>query len=280
MNTSRRPSGFFHPGEPSEAQAGVDGVATIQLELTGPAEFKMLTRLAYQDAHFDEPFIVPLDPAGFRTDLTSVPPVFQWLVPAIGVHLPAALIHDGLVLDSGEPVSHIGPKVTREQADRIFRDGMRDGGTPLIRRWLIWTAVAVATAWAATTLRVRWRAAVVLTVGVVTMLGVAATLNLFGVWHIVPWMGNRSVAVQLLLGAAFAVMVPVVLCLLWGRMLRAGLILGWALAFLLHVTAVVALVLGAYLVLERVASLFDHRSPSIRKNLGVAPHSATTSAGD
>jgi uncharacterized protein DUF1353 len=250
-------------------QPGADPPAKIQLEQTGPANFKMLSQLGYQDSHFAEPFIVPPDVGTFRTDLTSVPSFFQWLVPSIGVHLSAALIHDGLIYAPNEGKTYIGPDVSREQADRIFRDGMRDLGTPLIRRWVIWTAVTVATVLSAPEHKVRWRATVFLTVGIVIALGVMATLNLFNVWHGVPWMGRRSLVAQVALGALFAAITPIVLSTLWGHLWRAGLILGWALAFLIHVTAAVAIVFAIYLVLESIASLFDHRGPSIKDNLGV-----------
>jgi Protein of unknown function (DUF1353) len=128
MTTSsrERSSGFFHPGDDDPFQ--------IRLQQIDPLDFKMETQLGYRDAHFAEPFIVPADTATFGTDLTSVPVMFQWLVPSIGVHLPAALIHDGLVYSRAEGKTFVGPDVTREQADRIFRDAMRDLGTPLIRR--------------------------------------------------------------------------------------------------------------------------------------------------
>jgi hypothetical protein len=250
-------------------QPGAGPPAKIQLEQTGPANFKMLCQLGYHDTHFAEPFIVPPDLETFRTDLTSVPSLFQWLVPSIGVHLSAALIHDGLIYAPNEGKTYIGPDVSREQADRVFRDGMRDLGTPLIRRWVVWTAVTVATVLSAPKHKLRWRATVFLTIGIVIALGVMATLNLFNAWHGVPWMGHRSAVAQIGLGALFAVIIPIVLSTLWGHLWRAGLILGWALAFLIHVTVAVAIVFGIYLLLESVASLFDHRGPSIKRNLGV-----------
>ena len=45
--------------------------------------------------------------------------------------------------------------VDREEADRILRDAMASLGTPVVRRWLMWTAVILATAFS--TLRPRWR---------------------------------------------------------------------------------------------------------------------------
>src|SRR5262245_34215965 len=42
---------------------------------------------------------VPPPNEKFTTDLASVPSLLTWLVPKSGAHLPAALIHDGLIPD-------------------------------------------------------------------------------------------------------------------------------------------------------------------------------------
>ena len=97
-----------------------EGVETIALE----------RRLAYRDRHLGE-LLVPAD-AGFRTDLTSVPALFTWLVPKTGAHLPAALLHDALVAGRDDPASYAsteGHVVDRVEADRVFRDAMADTGT-------------------------------------------------------------------------------------------------------------------------------------------------------
>ena len=67
----------------------------------GKEEFELLRPIGYW--HNEEGgIIVPANLAQFRTDLTSVPAWFTWLIPKSGLHLPAALIHDGLVLAPGE----------------------------------------------------------------------------------------------------------------------------------------------------------------------------------
>ena len=85
---------------------------------------------------YASPFLVPAPDTHFRTDLTSVPTVFLWLVPTVGTHLPAALLHDALVYDEDEPKTYQGPDTTPEEADRIFRDAMPGLGVARIRRWL------------------------------------------------------------------------------------------------------------------------------------------------
>ncbi len=91
--------------------------------------------------------MVPLDCERLFSDLTSVPVLFTWLVPRSGDHLPATLIHHGLVRGIGEPPEHIGAEVSRGEVTRVFRDAMSDAGTGVIRRWTVWTAVTLATMW-------------------------------------------------------------------------------------------------------------------------------------
>ena len=237
VSEATAPSRFFDPA--------TGGPMVLQLEPDG-AGFRILRPFGYRDPRYGEPFVVPSDVATFRTDLASIPWFFAWLVPGLGTHLPAVLLHDGLVVGPNEGKTHVGPDVDREEADRILRDAMASLGTPVVRRWLMWTAVILATAFS--TLRPRWRWAplVVGTLLLVAGLGVAATLDLFDVADVLPWMAARPWYVELALGALFAVVVPLVVSVLWGRLWRAGAIAGVALALLLHVTVVVAAIYGIY----------------------------------
>ena len=110
------------PGEPADPSADPRIVLERHAE-EGVETFALERRLAYLDRHLGE-LLVPADPA-FRTDLTSVPALFTWLVPKTGAHLPAALLHDALVAGRDDPASYVsteGHMVDRVQADRIFRD--------------------------------------------------------------------------------------------------------------------------------------------------------------
>jgi Protein of unknown function (DUF1353) len=265
VSDATEPSRFF--------DAATGGTMVLQLEPDG-ARFRILRPFGYRDPRYGDPFVVPKDVATFRTDLASIPWFFAWLVPGLGTHLPAVLLHDGLVVGPKEDRTHIGPDVDREEADRILRDAMASLGTPVVRRWLMWTAVILATAFS--TLRPRWRWAplVVGTVLLVAGLGVAATLDLLDVAEVVPWMGDQPWPSELGLGAAFAVLVPLVVSVLWGRLWRAGAIAGIALALLLHVTLVVATIYGLYWVLERLVSAREGASPSAKANLEEADASA------
>jgi hypothetical protein len=245
----------------------------LRLELTpdptpgNPADFRLVRRFGYYDPGWDEPFIVPRDLERWRTDLVSVPTLFAWLVPKIGPHVPAAIVHDALVLSRGEPVAHDGPSVTREQADVILRDAMGYLGMPVVRRWLMWAAVSLATCWHRRP-RAYWQPVVVLTVLVIVALGVAATLDLLDVGDVLPWMGERVWYRELAGGAVFAVLIPAVVSLFYGSLRRAFLLGGVALAFLVHVTVAVAAVYAMYLALEAVVTwLAERRGSSVKANL-------------
>ena len=258
VSDSTQPSRFF------DAASG--GTMVLQLEPDG-ARFRILRPFGYRDPAYGEAFIVPNDVATFRTDLASIPWFFAWLVPGLGTHLPAVLLHDGLVAGPKEGKTYLGPDVDREEADRILRDAMASLGTPVVRRWLMWTAVILATAFSALRPRWRWAPLVVGTLLVVAALGVAATLDLLDVADVLPWMGDQAWYVEVAVGGLFAIVVPLLLSVLWGRLWRAGAIAAIALALLLHVTALVAVTYGIYWVLERLISASEGASPSAKANL-------------
>ena len=74
---------------------GADPRIVLERHLEDDLEtFSLERRIAYRDRHLGE-ILVPASP-DFRTDLTSTPALFTWLVPKTGAHLPAALVHDAL----------------------------------------------------------------------------------------------------------------------------------------------------------------------------------------
>lgn len=228
----------------------VEGGGPLRLELRSidGREFTLLRQIGYDSDQHDESFTVPADLRTFQTDFASVPEIFTWLVPRSGLFLPAAVLHDALI----DPEQYIGPQISRMEADRIFRSATIDLGTGKVRAWLMWSAVTVSTMWEAP--QVRKKVALIATIGIVVALGIVATLDLFDVWNVLPWMGDRSTAAELFWGAAFAVIVPTVLAASWGRVWPAGVIIGVSLALFLHVTAVLAVLYAAYLAVERIVS--------------------------
>jgi hypothetical protein len=256
--------GRFFDGESLDPSSPMR-VVLERVVIDGRELFTMRHRIAYHDRHHAEPHVVPGDRDRFRSDLTSVPHLFTWLVPRTGVHLPAALVHDGLVRSEDEPISYLGPAVDREEADRIFRDAMGDLGTTLLRRWLMWTAVTLATVREGVIRPAAYYRTVVFgSIALIALLGVLATFDLFdatvfGLSVELPWMGDRPLGQQLVGGAVAAVAVPLTLAVSWGRLWRAGAIAGVALALLLHITLALVALTGVYLAIEWLVERFRTR---------------------
>ena len=252
----------FHDGGTLDEPPDPDAEPRIVLERlteSGAEQFRLERRLGYDDRRLGE-LLVPADD-DFRTDLTSVPWLFTWLVPKTGAHLPAALLHDGLVGGRDGSASYVsteGHRVARDEADRVFRDAMADTGTGVVRRWLVWTAVATATiyvgsqAWSRAQLW-GYRVAATTSILLVVILGSLATVDLVDAGVRLPWMGDRPWWSEVVGGFAGAVAIPFVLGLTWGRFREAGAILGVLLAVLLHVTVGLLLLTGLYLAVEWLA---------------------------
>jgi hypothetical protein len=71
-------------------------------------------------------------PAGFITDLASVPQPVQWLTPRYGKYTAAAILHDYLVRRQVVP---------SRDADGLFRRVLREQGVSTVHRWLMWAGV-------------------------------------------------------------------------------------------------------------------------------------------
>ena len=244
--------GFFRP----ESTVHDLGEISLRRGLKQNAEiFHLETPIGYLDHQLG----VYLIPKNLETDLASVPQLFTWLVPKTGTHLPAAIVHDAFT----PPPDHtwFGPEIDQQNADRIFREAMGTLGTGWIRRWLVWTAVAFATETKSVPTRFKeshiagiWTAfRLAMLFVVIPLLGIMATLDLFDVSVILPWMGDRPTSYELASGALFAVLIPVVVCalLFWRSHLRwAALLLGIAIAALLHATLASLGLLLVYTALE------------------------------
>ncbi|GAB7190905.1 hypothetical protein NUM3379_16120 [Kineococcus sp. NUM-3379] len=249
-------SGFFSPADPGAVWAG-DVVLHRHVEDGDPARerFRLPEPLGYWDEHVG-PVVVPADPATFSSDLTSVPRLLTWLVPTTGQHLPASLVHDGLVAAQGEPASYLARRpVDRVTADRVFRDAMRDLGVPWLRRELMWAGVSVATMLTGPPSRT-WRAWVAVSVmaATIAVFGTLATVDLVDLAAPLPWMGRRPWWAEVLNGALAAVVVPLLLAATWGRRRRAGAVAGVGTALVFHATVAVVLVFSAFSAAENLLS--------------------------
>ncbi|WP_306361635.1 DUF1353 domain-containing protein [Nocardia sp. CC227C] len=278
------------PAEPSEprneSEESVGGFAaepdlTIVLDrrfnnTTRREEFRLTRRIGYHD---DAPeigvgrILVPADLENWTTDLTSVPAFLTWLVPKTGAHLPAAILHDGLVLSENEPASYIAEReIYRDEADRIFREAMGKTGTGLIRRWMVWSAVTAATIFHAR--QVNWsriqkwhyRSALWGSLLAIVLLGIWSTLDLLNIDGIpgVPWIGERPIP-ALIGGFAGAILIPLLLGTAWGKFRTAGWIIGPLVALIVPAIVPILVIGVLYVGVERLQEF----SPRLAKALAV-----------
>jgi len=78
-------------------------------------------------------------PTGFITDGASIPKVFWSILYPFGPYFPAALVHDYLYSKASNQFFH----VSRETADKIFKEAMFNIGIGWITRETIYRAVRI-----------------------------------------------------------------------------------------------------------------------------------------
>lgn len=99
-------------------------------------KYSIKLRPAEQDGYWilEEPFTYEdiTVPAGFVSDLSSIPWGFQWLIPKGGPKAAAAIVHDYLYQTG---------KVSRKEADEIFLKIMREQEVAAWKRYAMYGAV-------------------------------------------------------------------------------------------------------------------------------------------
>lgn len=80
-------------------------------------------------------------PVGYITDGASVPKIFRNLLPCWGIYGPAAVVHDRLCETLEVFVDGVPVKITRAQADEIFKEAMEALKTPTWKVNLMYGAV-------------------------------------------------------------------------------------------------------------------------------------------
>ena len=109
------------------------------------AEFKEIPSLNFDDDSINfilEERLVYLSdlggliivPAGFETDLASIPRIFQSLVPKVDKHMLPAIVHDYLCRKED---------YKRKLADKIFLEAMRLKQVNPVRRRIMYWAVRI-----------------------------------------------------------------------------------------------------------------------------------------
>jgi hypothetical protein len=170
------------------------------------------------------------------TDLASVPVLLRWFAGRYGIHTPAALVHDWLIPQPVEPPLEA---MTNEYADRYFRFMLGDLGVPMIRRWLMWAAVAARTRFTS-----GWLNATSLVVWVIASI-IGMTTFVVGVVT-----GNTLAVVA----ATFA---PFLFAGMWGRQYGAGIVAAYSAPWILPPTIFAGLGYLVYLALEWFVGLFS-----------------------
>lgn len=102
---------------------------TLLLEDEGGMPYTLAKLLLYRSALLKRWIKVP---AGFKTDLASIPRPLWAILPKSGKYDKAAVVHDYLYAVNG---------VTREEADQVLREAMEALGVGRVTRWLIYRAV-------------------------------------------------------------------------------------------------------------------------------------------
>lgn len=101
----------------------------------GRAVWRLLEPLSWHQSPEDpEPLITV--PAGFETDLASVPRIVRGLIPASGPWQRAAVLHDYVY--ATRPAGW-----TRADADRLFLEAMEAAGVNWPTRHAMWLAVRI-----------------------------------------------------------------------------------------------------------------------------------------
>jgi Protein of unknown function (DUF1353) len=104
----------------------------------GDNQWNKWTTTRSLEVHADEWLRIPID---FPTDLVSVPNAFSWFIPRAGRYARAAVLHDHLWTLAAQTG---GAKYDRRKADRQFRIALENSGVALLRRWIMWAAVRLA----------------------------------------------------------------------------------------------------------------------------------------
>ena len=109
------------------------------------AEFKEIPSLNFDDDSInfilEERLVYQSDlvgsvtvPAGFETDLASIPRIFQSFIPKVARHMLPAIVHDYLCRK---------PDFSRKMADQVFLEAMKLKEVNPIRRRLMYWAVRI-----------------------------------------------------------------------------------------------------------------------------------------
>lgn len=216
----------------------------VKLEQLDRQTFLLKSRIEYRgetglEGKIDPAIIAHLKvfdplPDGYETDLASVPGPTRWFLGAYGSHTPAVLFHDRLI-----PTPADLADMKDEYADRYMRFMLQALGVRWLKRWIMWTAVAMRTRWAAG----GWKMLSVAAWAVIAVLGIATFI-------VGPATGNTALVIA-------AIVAPLPASLLWGGQFGAGLIAAATLPWFLPPTALAVLGYAVYVAIESGVGRFQ-----------------------
>ena len=117
--------------------------ARFKLHQVDDDKFELLEPFTF--ARDDGTLVIPVNHKLLgKTDLASIPSYLGWFARRHGRHTPAALLHDQLVTDTPEQLP-AQARMQRTEADLLFREALRASDVALVKGWILWTGVTLAT---------------------------------------------------------------------------------------------------------------------------------------
>lgn len=120
---------------------GAGHINKLRVEEADPYYWILLEDLVYVTMLYGDPYSLVSVPAGFRTDLASIPRPLQGIVPVNGRHRPSAVVHDWLTKRNPDFNQKGQDGIDRRTADKVFYESMDLRGVPVVRRYAMLGAV-------------------------------------------------------------------------------------------------------------------------------------------
>lgn len=104
-----------------------------EIEILDNNQYKLISPFEYHVGDYPSQDIIKV-PAGFITDLTSIPRILWFILHPCGQWAKSSIIHDYLYSKSNTTK-------TRLEADKIFLEGLKVLKVPLVQRYALYYAV-------------------------------------------------------------------------------------------------------------------------------------------
>lgn len=102
---------------------------SLELRVRREGGYLLLKQFAYYSNLIPSPVVVP---AGFVTDLASIPRLLRWVFTGHGKSREPAVVHDWLYHQLHRP---------RKEADQVFREALKVAGMGWLARQTMYLAV-------------------------------------------------------------------------------------------------------------------------------------------